>query len=252
MTTARLTQLPDDELGRTIRSLHVRWPPTPDVTASVLRDVARGRRPRRRLSRTTAVIIIAATILAIAAAAAAAKFALDLGGIAIRSVPTIPTLPASPVEPAVIGDRTTLEEAADVLGEPLPIPPSLGAPDVVWLRRGITSFEPTQRGVVVAMAWRPTPGLPRIPGSPFGATLFVFRADQIVAVKSLEVPFEQLRTHGALWSDSPHQLDLYVDGRIRSFRVSGTVLIWQDGDLALRFESTLGRRAATSLAFGGT
>ena len=249
MTVDRFAHLDDDELGRAVATLDLRWPPTPDVTTSVLRDIGRGRAPRRRLSRTTIVILVAAALLALAAAAAAARFALDLGGIEIRSVPTIPTLPASPVEPRVIGQAVSLASAEQALGEPVPIPSSLGAPDLVWLQRDMTSFEPPHRGVVVAMAWRPGPDLPRIEGTPYGATLFVFRGEQTVAIKTVAGRIHPVLEHDATWIVAPHELDLLVDGRMRTFRVTGHVLIWQQSDLVIRLETALPLSAAGHLAF---
>jgi hypothetical protein len=248
MTTDRLAHLDDEDLGRTLGALDLRWPPVPEVTASVLRDIDGGREPRRRLSRTTVVILVAAAILAIAAAAAAARFAFDLGEIAIRSVPTLPTLPASPVEPSVVGHAVSATDAERALGEPLPIPTTLGPPDVVWLERDATSFEPTTHGIVVAMAWRPGPRLPRIPGTPYGATLFAFRGEQVVAIKTVPGTIHQIPGYDATWIHVPHELDLLVDGRHETFRVSGGVLIWQDGDLAVRLETALHRSAAVRLA----
>lgn len=249
MTVDRLTHLDDERLGRTIRALDVIWPATPDVTRAVLRDIEQVRAPRRRLSRTTLVIVVAAAILALAAAAAATKFALDLGGIAIRSVPTLPSLPPSPVEPGARGRPVSVEEAEQALGAPLPIPTALGAPDRVWLQREMTSFDVQSQGTVVAMAWRPGPGLPRIPGTPYGATLFAFEGDHVVAVKTLDVPFTTIAAHDAIWIDAPHELDLLMAGHVRRFRVTGTVLIWQHGQLAERLETALPRRAVLRIAF---
>ena len=248
MTVERLAHFDDDELGRALGGLDLEWPPTPDVTAAVLGDINLGREPHRRLSRTTLVILVAAAILALAAAAAAARFALDLGGLEIRSIPTMPSLPASPVEPQ-IGRPVTLDDAERALGEPLPIPSTLGEPDLVWLQREVTSFEPPEQGVVVAMAWRPAPELPRIPGSPYGATLFVFRGDVTVAIKAVAGRIQPVPAHDATWIDTPHELDLLVEGRVRSFRVTGAVLIWPDGDLAMRLEAALPRAGAVRVAF---
>jgi hypothetical protein len=248
MSVERLQHLDDEQLGRAVRTLDVAWPAAPDVTRAVLRDIGQARPRRRRLSRTTVVILIAAAILALAAAAAATRFALDLGGIAIRSVPTLPSLPASAVEPDVIGRAVGLADAERALGSSLPIPSALGSPDRVWLQRAMTSFEPQEHGTVVAMAWRPGPGLPRIPGTPYGATLFVFRGDHVVAVKGLETPFTPIPAYDAIWIDTPHELDLLVDGRVHAFRVTGTVLLWQDGDLAERLETALPRRDALDIA----
>ena len=249
MTPDRLAALHDEDLGRVIGSLDLRWPTTPDVTATVVRQIEHRPAPRHRPSRTTVVLLIAAAILVLAAAAGAARFVFRAGGIAIRSVPTPTALPASPVEPGVIGRAVSLVRAERALGEPLPIPGGLGQPDVVWLRSDVTSFEPLHHGVVIAMPWRPSAELPRIPGTPYGATLFAFRGDAIVAIKSVEGPVRELRSHGAAWIDAPHELDLLVDGRVRPFRVNGTVLVWQEDDLALRLETALGRRTVTDLAF---
>jgi hypothetical protein len=249
MSVERLQHLDDEDLGRAVRTLDIAWPAAPDVTRAVLGDIEPARPPHKRLSRTTVVILVAAAILALAAAAAATRFALDLGGIAIRSVPTLPSLPPSPVEPHAIGRAVSLAEAERALGTSLPIPAALGSPDRVWLQRAMTSFEPQERGTVVAMAWRSRPGLPRIPGTPYGATLFVFRGDHVVAVKALETPFTPIPAYDAMWIDTPHELDLFVDGRVRAFQVTGTVLLWQDGDLAERLETALPRRGALDIAF---
>jgi hypothetical protein len=249
MTVERLRRLDDEELGSAVGTLEIDWPPAADVTGAVLRDIDEARPPRRRLSRTAIVLLVAAAILALAAAAAATRFAFDFGGIAIRSVPTMPTLPASPVEPAVVGRPVSVEAAEEALGSRLPIPTELGAPDEVWLQREMTSFEPQEHGIVVAMAWRPRPGLPKIPGTPYGATLFVFQGDDIVAVKGVAAPFTPIPAHDAVWIDAQHELDLLVDGHIRAFRVTGTVLLWQNGELAERLETALPRRAVVRIAF---
>lgn len=249
MTLDRLQRFDDEELGRGIGTLEIAWPPTPDVTRSVLREIEAARPPRRRLSRTAIVLIVAATILALAVAAAATRFAAHFGGIAIRSVPTMPTLPPSPIEPAVFGRAVTIDEAEQALGSSLPIPSQLGPPDQVWLQHEMTSFDLQEHGVVVAMAWRPGPGLPRIPHTPYGATLFVFRGDHVVAIKSLATAFTTIPEHDAIWVDAPHELDVLIDGHIRAFRVTGTVLIWQHGELAERLETALHRRAVLRIAF---
>jgi hypothetical protein len=244
----RLHGLDDVQLGRAIGGLDLAWPPTPHVAAGVLSDLERGRPSRRRLRRSTLVLIAAATILVLAAAGAlAAKLAIDLGGIVLQPVPTV-TLPRSPVKPA-LGREVSQAEAETALGTALPVPPALGMPDRIWLQRQVTSFEPNEHGTVVAMAWLPRPGLPPIGGTPFGATLFVFEGEGAVAVKQVDVPITSVGSHDAYWIDAPHELDLLVDGQVRSFRVTGTVLLWQGGPLAERLETALGQRTALRIAF---
>jgi hypothetical protein len=248
MSGERLHGLDDLQLGRAVCGLDVAWPPTPHVADEVLSDLEQGRPPRRRLRRSTLVVIAAATILVLAAAAAlATKLVIDLGGIVIQPVPTV-TLPRSPVEPA-LGQEVSQTEAEAALGTALPVPPALGTPDRIWLQREVTSFGPNEHGTVVAMAWLPEPGLPAIGGTPYGATLFVFEGDSVVALKQADVPITPVGTHDAYWIDAPHELDLLVDGSVRPYRVTGTVLLWQRGPLALRLETALLHHAAVRIAF---
>jgi hypothetical protein len=248
MSAERLHSLDDEQLGRAIGGLDLEWPPTPHVAASVQSEVGRAQAPRRRLRRSTLVVIAAATILVLAAVGAlAAKLVIDLGGIVLQPVPTV-SLPRSPVEPA-LGQEVSQAAAEAALGTALPIPPALGAPDHIWLQRQVTSFEPNEHSTVVAMAWLPRPGLPPIGGTPYGATLFVFEGDGVVAVKQVGAPIAPVGSHDAYWIDAPHELNLLVDGRVRPFRVTGTVLLWQRGSLAERLETALGQRAALRIAF---
>jgi hypothetical protein len=250
MSVERLTRLNDEELGRALHTLDLAWPTTPDVARHVLAGIEQDGSRHRRLSHGTVVLLVAASILVLAAATAlAARFALDLGGIAIEPVPSV-SLPASPVEPKVLGRPVSRAEAEQALGSPLSVPQGLGEPDRIWLWRDQTSFEPEHRGVVVAMAWRPHDGLPRIPGTPYGATLITFEGDDVVAVKRIDAPWEEIGRYRAVWIDAPHELDLLAGGRIRSFRVTGTVLIWQHGASAERLETALPQRAVLRIAFG--
>jgi hypothetical protein len=247
MSAERLAQLTDDDLGGVLHDLDLAWPGQPDIASAVTREIERAAgRPRR--PRWAIVLIAAAIALALAAAAALGAKLIHIGGIALVPVPTV-SLPPATVAPGDLGRPVSPATAKRVLGTALPIPEALGEPDLLWLERDITSFTPLERRVVVAMAWRPRPGLPAIPVTRFGATLFVFRGDDIVAIKRIGAPFATLAQHEAAWIDTPHELDLLVHGDLRTFRVDGNVLIWQRGPLTLRLETALPRAAAVSLAF---
>ena len=251
MSADRLARLDDRGLGDALRHLDLAWPEIPDVTDAVLHEIARGSRPRRRHSRMTIVLVAAAVLLALATAAAATRLVLDLGGVSIRPIPSASVaLPPSPVPAAVFGKPVSRAVAEQAVGFQLPQPPALGEPDRIWVRDEQVSFEPAGRGLVVTMAWRPRPGLPPIEGTPFGATLMVFDGDTDVAVKLIDAPFRVIPDHRSFWISAPHELQLLVDGRVRSFRVTGTVLLWQNGALAERLETVLPRRTAVALAFG--
>jgi hypothetical protein len=113
----------------------------------------------------------------------------------------------------------------------------MGQPDRVWL----STVPEAPGGVLVAMAWLPRPGLHRIPGTPFGASLIEVRGTADLVVKRVETPFVQLHPSRAYWIRAPHELELLTGSGVRRFVVTGHVLVWQRGDLAMRFEANLPR-----------
>lgn len=251
MSAQRLSRMTDEELGEALRAVEpmLLQPPPSDVTGEVRAAIDAGRRPRRRLSsRLRIAILIAAALLLIATAAAAAKLVIDLGGIRIEREPTLTTTPtSSPIAGVALGRSVTLTEATAAAGFTPLVPRELGAPDRVWLTSGTRAFDQPDT-VLVAMAWLPRPGLPRIPGTPFGASLIEVRGDDDVLVKHVGAPFDELPQAHAYWIDSPHELELLTRGGTRVFPVTGNVLVWQRGALALRLETALAQRAALRLA----
>jgi hypothetical protein len=184
----------------------------------------------------------------IATAAVAAKLVIDLGGIRIEREPTLTTTPTgSPIAGVALGRSVTLAEATEAAGFTPVVPRELGPPDRVWLTSGARAFDQPDT-VLVAMAWLPRPGLPRIPGTPFGASLIEVSGDADVLVKHVAAPFDQLREAHAYWIHTPHEVELLTRDGTRVFPVTGNVLVWQRGALALRLEMDLAQRAALHLA----
>lgn len=251
MSAQRLSRMTDEELGEALRALEpmLLQPPPPEVAGEVGAAIDAGRRPRRRLSsRLRIAILIAAALLLIATAAAAAKLVIDLGGIRIEREPTLTTTPtSSPIAGVALGRSITLTEATAAAGFTPVVPRELGAPDRVWLTSGTRAFDQPDM-VLVAMAWLQRPGLPRIPGTPFGASLIEVRGDDDVLVKHVGAPFDELREAHAYWIDTPHEVELLTRDGTRVFPVTGNVLVWQRGALALRLETDLAQRAALDLA----
>jgi len=250
VSAERLSRSTDEELGEALRALEplLLQPQPPDVTSEVLATIRAGRRPPRRFSsRARIAILIAAALLALATAAAAAKLVIDLGGIRIEREPTLTATPTgSPIAGVALGQPITLAEASAEAGFTPVVPHELGAPDRVWLTSGSTAFQPDT--VLVAMAWLPRPGLPRIPGTPFGASLIEVSGDVDVLVKHVQAPFDYLQEAHAYWIDAPHEVELLTRDGTRVFPVSDNVLIWQRGNLALRLETDLPQRPALRLA----
>jgi hypothetical protein len=251
VSAQRLSRMTDEELGEALRTLEpmLLQPQPPDVTGEVVTAIDAGRRPRRHISSSLRIaILIAAALLLIATAAAAAKFVIDLGGIRIEREPTLTTTPtSSPIAGVALGRSVTLTEATAAAGFTPLIPRELGAPDRVWLTSGTRAFDQPDT-VLVAMAWLPRPGLPAIPGTPFGASLIEVRGDDDVLVKHVGAPFDELRGGRAYWIHAPHEVELLTRDGTRVFPVTGNVLVWQRGTLALRLETDLAQRAALHLA----
>jgi len=238
----------DDELGAALHALEpmLLRPQAPDVSAAVADAIRSGRRPRRRLSRRARVVIlIAAALLMLATAAAATRLVIDLGGIRIEPQPTASSPTGAPLNGAAFGQPIDLARAADAAGFRPTIPRALGAPDRVWLTTGPLE---DPGSVLIAMAWFPRPGLPRIPGTPFGASLIEIRGTADILAKHVGTPFVELPASGAYWIRAPHELELLTGDGTRLFVVTGHVLVWQRGDVALRFETNLSRERMLALA----
>jgi hypothetical protein len=266
MTADRLRALTDDQLGAELAALapSIRWPRTPDVATRAEHAIREAeRRPSLAPtllslpSRRRTVLVIAAALLLLAAAAFAAKLVIDIGAASIAVIPGRPTaLPTATVTGGDLGRPVTIEEAASIAGFRPGLPGALGPPDRTWVDRARVDFPPAQPVARVALAWRPRPDLPRIPGSRFGAILMAFEGESTAISKTLS---EQTDRSGeaivdgrtGFWTTGPHELDLLAPGGGTStFLVRGTVVVWQAEGLTYRLETSLSREAAIRLADG--
>jgi len=247
VSVERLARMDDERLGRALRALEPMLvvPAPPDVRDAVADTILSGRPPRRRLSsRARVVLMIAAALLALATAAVAARFVIDLGGIRIEPPPTgVPSVSHPPLTGPAFGEPTTLEAAAAEAGVRPIVPSALGTPDRVWIARG---NEPG--GILLAMAWFPRRDLPRIPGTPYGASLIEVEGDAELVAKLVD-PSNVRTSGGAYWIARPHEVELLTGHGTRTFHVTGHTLIWERGDLALRLETSL--PLADTLALAG-
>jgi len=246
VSVERFTRMDDEQLGRVVRSLAplLRTPDAPDVAASVTAAIRAGQRPRRRLSRPVRLaILVGAILVLLATAAVAARFVIDVGGIRIEPPPTTSVSASNPpLTGPAFGEPTTLSAGGREAGIDPVVPQALGKPDRVWIARG---DEPGS--ILLAMAWRPRPGLPRISGTPYGASLIEVRGDAELVAKTVDPRYVQV-SHGVYWIAVPHEVELLTGGTTRVFEVTGNTLIWRDGDLALRLETDLPRGDAVGIA----
>jgi hypothetical protein len=243
----RLTRMDDEELGRSIHALEpmLLVPRAPDVTEAVSDAIRDGRRPRRRVaSGVRLAILVAAALLLLATAAAATRWVIDLGGITIEPpATTSPSVSRPPLTGPAFGEPMRLAEAETAAGFDAIVPSKLGKPDRVWLTSG---DEPDS--VAIAMAWFPRPGLPRIPGTPYGASLIEVRGASDLVAKRVEVRFVELAAPDTYWIHAEHEVELLTGDETQVFVVTGNVLVWQDGVLALRLETDLSKADALAIA----
>jgi hypothetical protein len=212
-------------------------------------------RPLRR-----SVVVAIAAILILAAVAGA----IGLGVPGIRIIFGGPTPPPSLASPSLnpsataprpvgqtmgLGTKVTVEEAAELAGVDLRLPPdpSIGPPETAYLLANR-----------VALVWGERPGLPPDPSSGVGLLLSEFRGsvDEGYYTKSLDsgarVTPVTVGGNPGYWIDGPQHFFFYTDpsGKMveEARRVVGDTLIWSDGDVTYRLESQLSMEDAIRLA----
>jgi hypothetical protein len=253
-----LRRLSDDEIGRAIAGW-VEWPEPSPITAAVVRRIEEAERTPQRIrprlslpSRRRTILILVAATLALATAAVAAKLVIDLGAITVTTLPSPPPLPTRSLGPADFGTPVSLDNAAAIAGFAPRVPSGLGDPDRVWVDRVDADFG-GQQVTAIVMAWKPREGLPAISNSSFGAVLMEFRGEAKIASKLLgedatRVLSTTVNGGDGTFIEGPHELDLLVDGAVRRFVVTGTVVLWNEGELALRLETALEEIPAVDIA----
>jgi hypothetical protein len=235
------------------------WPPTPDLTGSVMDRVGERRAPRRRLlpaaglRRSLALAVVALLLLAGAAFAAVPGVrdaVLDFFGLQGASVERRETLPAPPPEaPLDLGARTTLD-AARLGFEPL-VPEGLGPPDGVFVRSGPPGGE-------LSLAYRAGPRLERAGSTRLGLLVTEFRGDlspqYVQKVGGATTSIERLDVDGdrAIWvAGAPHFFFYETpDDQIAEteLRLADNVLLLERGDLLIRLEGAFDRDRAIEIA----
>jgi hypothetical protein len=226
------------------------YPRTPPLEAAVAArlEADRARRARPRLpglalvSRRRVLVLVAVGLSVALAAAFGAR--LVLGSAEVRIRPGV-TPSGPPLVPGELGAPVSLAELAREVGFGVGLPDG-PAPDQAHVVR-------TQQGEPAALvAWAAGDRYPSIPGTAWGLVVLQTRGPSEVTVKDVD-RFEDLRrvrVHGrmAFWIDAPHQLVVITDDGPRSFAVRGNVLIWSDGAVTFRMETSLPLREAVALA----
>lgn len=275
MADARLHELSDGDLEAALRSLGttVDWPTAvvlpggPDLASRVRARIvaapdatrpARGRSwwPARR-----ALVFAVTALLALAAVAAA----VGLGVPGIRLIfgdpPTTPTStatagarPSPSVGPAGsdigLGAAVALEDLETRAGFPIRLPGDsvAGPPDAAYLNAQDQA----------SLVWAPTDELPATANPRIGLLLTQFegrvRSGTISKTIGDGTTVEPVTVGGGrgFWISGAVHLFFYetLDGEIvdESRRWVGDALIWSEGDISYRLETSLGRDAAIRIA----
>jgi hypothetical protein len=131
----------------------------------------------------------------------------------------------------------SVEQAAAVAGFRPLVPAALGPPDAVYYN---------QSGRIVSLFYRPRAGLPATEDSEVGALVMEAPAAlatppfvKVVGPRTTVRPVTVNGGSGYWITGAAHAYFFYRGGVGDHFRLAGNVLIWNQGALAIRIESSL-------------
>lgn len=263
-----------------VRSLAAdfRYPPTPDIAAGMRARLAspalRRAMPVRRLAQVALIVVLLlALLMAVPDVRAGVIRFFRIGAVKIfilnptpTPTPTI-TQPARPVSGSTPGGEvpltatpqatpaaptaiptfalddldgeTTLAEARARAGFPVRLPTypaDLGAPDRVY-------FQPLDTNIVV-LVWldKGQPGRVRMSLHALGPGSF--------AIKRVAHPLAEVEFDGrfGVWTTGPYELIYKGGGHTLREMVDGHVLVWIDGELTYRLETSVSLEEAVQIA----
>jgi hypothetical protein len=221
-------------------SSELEWPPTPDLRAAVARRTGRRRRPG------LPILLLAAALAAALVGAAAVQANRGLLGASVSRAPSVPSPRATATvsQPPGVAARLDLGARYDSLaaagaaaGFAPPVPAALGPPDEVYFR---------PQGRIVTLLYRPRPELPATSDPEVGALVMEAPAalpdPPFVKAVGPGTSVKPVTVNGGpgYWiSGAPHAYFFYRGGLDDRFRLAGDVLIWNQGELVVRIESSL-------------
>jgi hypothetical protein len=233
--------------------LHLEVPPPRDLTSSVGRRIGHPPPAHRSIRRpfllSFAAVIAALTVLLGLDSAARTAVAswLGLPGIHI-SVGNVPSHAGGNLH---LGKRITLPKDRSMVPLNPLVPRSLGVPDAIYVQNDLPG------ATRVSLVYGPHPGLPRFHGHNVGLLVTEIRAeiyqnllDKVVSAGS---QVEPVTVHGrrGYWVYGRAHMVIYQTGRLSypdNFRLSANALIWEQSNMTVRIESSLGKQASLRLA----
>ena len=169
-----------------------------------------------------------------------------------RGAPTPAATPPGSAEPAGssldLGELVDADTASERAGFPVRVPTdaALGAPDAVYVSGRDE----------VALVWAPTDDLPPTIESDIGLLIMQFRGsvspEPIGKIIGSGTDVEPVRIgDGGYWIDGDPHTYFYISPEgehVQERRWVGDALIWQDGEMTYRIETSLGKDAAIRIA----
>lgn len=235
------------ELEQALRRLgdSLEFPAQADLAGRVRTRIEHGRPARPLLPAwAAAVLVLVAVSLLVPGVRRAAADLLGLDDIRIvlrEAPPSIPT--GAGLD---IGSPISLAEVRELVDFEVMVPSALGEPNEVYLDRGR-----------VTLLYRPEAGLPEVGDSgvgllitQFGARLPEFFGKELGPGSSLEKV--TVRGRPGYWIEGEPHLVYLVErsGEVReeSGRLAGNTLLWEEGGVTFRLESSLSREEALRVA----
>ena len=248
------------DLERVLRDLgdHLDYPEAPHLPAAVrarLVESPTRRRPWFDAGAHRRVLVVAAVVAFVAASTVAfwtpaRRAVADLFGLpGVRFINE--PAPVAPGSGLRLGEKVGLAEAGRRVDFPVQVPSSLGPPDSVYVDAAAAE-------TVVSLVYRPGPELPEAGSTGVGLLLSQFRGrletDVLAKFLGPGSRMEAVSVDGrpGYWLPGPPHVVLYLDprGEVRedTARLAANVLLWDDGGVIRRLESSLPRDAALALA----
>jgi hypothetical protein len=249
MSDARLS---DEVLGRALSAMweEVAFPRTPPIAPAVVTRLREEREANIRppfpslalWNRRRALVLVMVGIAAVLALAFAARLTLGAAEIRLRQE-TTPS--GAPLGPTGLGSPVPVPQIEDAVRFDVRVPAG-PTPDQAYVF-------PTNSGRPAALlAWEAGDDQTALPGTRWRMMLIQVRGDERTLVK--DVPrFEdslmvEVDGRSAFWIDSPHELIVLTEEGAETFLIRANVLIWAEGGLTHRLETTLGLTEAIALA----
>jgi hypothetical protein len=222
-------------------SASLAWPEPADLADTVTAAIGprRSAHVRRRVAAIAAGAAAAVSgVLAVSPTArAVASDLVHLRGVHVERVRKLP--PALPRETGPLGRKVTLQQARSLALFPIAVPERLGPPDEVW----VAGFP---EGTFVTLSYES----PRALLTEFRGTAAEPRSITKQVTPQNPVETVQVGDRPGVWIEGEHIVFYSLptgQERVDEPRLAGNTLLWDDGLVLYRLESTLGRDEAIAI-----